>query len=345
MEKAAAKISQPAERGKACAFPQALSTLLNIDEEKGEMRDALVDIATAREAALLALIAPYRSARVSPVQAREPFVGFPEEYGIEHAIVQILDGGIAKKRKKRLLMLVNSPGGLASSSYKIGKALREHFDDITAFVPHIAASGATLVVLAANRIVMGMMSQLTPIDAQVAYGEERVSAYAMMRALSRLSAFFQTLRPEEAPYPWRAMADKLDPVLMEDWTASLVEIGAYAMELMELAGYSLEEARRIVGNLVYTEKTHGYVIGRDRAIKMGLKVSQQDDEAAILPVMREWLGCYMMESGGTHYVRYVVPRQEDGNAEGPPRQAAGVSRAAGRRGRRHRTDAAASGGG
>jgi len=63
-----------------------------------------------------------------------------------------------------LYILIHSPGGYVSSAYIIASVLRETFDQMVAFVPHIAASGATLIAISCNEIVMGDISQLSPID-------------------------------------------------------------------------------------------------------------------------------------------------------------------------------------
>jgi len=71
---------------------------------------------------------------------------------------------IQKTRQIDKLLLLNSFGGQVSSSFKVAQAIRKNFKYITVFIPHIAASGGTLIVLCGNELVMGDMSNLTPID-------------------------------------------------------------------------------------------------------------------------------------------------------------------------------------
>jgi membrane-bound ClpP family serine protease len=315
------KASPPLNGHRAATFPASLAGHVNIAEETGPLRPPLLKLAQTRGAALLAFIAPYRTERVSPIQERGPFIGLPEEFAIQHAVEELLKHDQPAKDNRRICVLVNSPGGLASSSYKVARVIRDHYGDVTVFVPHIAASGASLITLAADRIVMGMISEITPVDTQVSYGQDRVSALSMIRALSRLSVFFQRITRDEAPYPWRAMADKLDPVLLQDWTTTLEEVAAYAADLMTRAGYKEDKRKGIVEELVFTQYTHSHVICREKAIRIGLKVSNDAADQEALKLMRDWLSTYFMESGGTHYVRFISPKKE--KFDGPKENAAG----------------------
>ena len=60
------------------------------------------------------------------------------------------DGSLITKIKeqtncKKLILMINSPGGFVKSSYKMARALRENFEEIIVFVPYEASSGGTLV--------------------------------------------------------------------------------------------------------------------------------------------------------------------------------------------------------
>jgi ClpP class serine protease len=44
----------------------------------------------------------------------------------------------------------------------IAKTLRKNFSKIRVYIPHVAASGATLIAISADEIVMGEISRLSP---------------------------------------------------------------------------------------------------------------------------------------------------------------------------------------
>jgi len=64
-------------------------------------------------------------------------------------------------------LILHTPGGLALASLQIARALRDHKGKVTAFVPHYAMSGGTLIALAADEIVMCTHSVLGPVDPQL----------------------------------------------------------------------------------------------------------------------------------------------------------------------------------
>ena len=63
--------------------------------------------------------------------------------------------------------IVHAPGGLALAALQIAHALRTHPGKVTVHVPHYAMSGATLIALAADEIVMDEHAVLGAVDPQV----------------------------------------------------------------------------------------------------------------------------------------------------------------------------------
>jgi len=64
-------------------------------------------------------------------------------------------------------IILHTPGGLVLASQQIACALCDHKAKVTAFVPHYAMSGGTLIALAADEIVMDSHAVLGPVDPQV----------------------------------------------------------------------------------------------------------------------------------------------------------------------------------
>jgi len=67
-------------------------------------------------------------------------------------------------QERELDLILHSPGGLTEAAESVVYFLRSRFDHIRAIVPYMAMSGATMVALAADEIVMAAHSQLGPID-------------------------------------------------------------------------------------------------------------------------------------------------------------------------------------
>src|SRR5437899_7394426 len=64
-------------------------------------------------------------------------------------------------------IVLHTPGGLVLASLQIARAIHKHQGKVTAFVPHYAMSGGTLIALAASEIVMSEYAVLGPVDPQL----------------------------------------------------------------------------------------------------------------------------------------------------------------------------------
>ncbi|AEG60712.1 SDH family Clp fold serine proteinase [Desulforamulus ruminis] len=64
-------------------------------------------------------------------------------------------------------IILHTPGGLVLASEQIARALENHPAKVTAFVPHYAMSGGTMIALSADEIVMDSNAVLGPVDPQI----------------------------------------------------------------------------------------------------------------------------------------------------------------------------------
>jgi hypothetical protein len=281
----------------------SITEIIDVKEEDDQkLSEKLTEISKKHDAVLMACIAPYVGLKISPTKTINAQMGLPEEFAVETAINQIQ----AKTDARKLLLLVNSPGGLVQSSYKIARALRKTFKEIIVFVPHIAASGGTLLALAGNKIVMGMMSQLSPLDPQAKVEEGAVSANSVVDAHEFVTRLFDDVSVEDAPYSYKALADKCDGVDIRDALASLSLMEEYIREIIEDCGYSKEECKKISHSIVRGFKTHDEVINIDKAKKLGLNVVSHSDFPTEWNLFREWLAKYMLQSADKHVIRFVI---------------------------------------
>ncbi|OAG27558.1 SDH family Clp fold serine proteinase [Thermodesulfatator autotrophicus] len=155
-------------------------------------------------------------------------------------------------------IILHTPGGLVLASLQIAKALKRHKAKTTAFVPHYAMSGGTLIALAADEIVMGEHAVLGPVDPQV--GQFPAASLVKVRQTKPL--------------------DKID-----DETLILADVAEKALNQME---YNLEEllngrfsedkVKELAKLLSQGRWTHDYPITYDEAKALGLPVSNQMPE-------------------------------------------------------------------
>ena len=288
--------------------PTGLKGLIDVQEEQDTQ---LQKIADDKGVILLAFIGSYVPRKYSPVRSGSTSINIVDEFGMEEAL-----GEIARKtegiEKKKVYFLVNSLGGSLSSSFKTAQSIRDAFNEITVFVPHIAASGGTLLALTGNKIRMGIMSQLSPVDPQVLYknSEQVVSVNSLFRAKIKLDRKFAKNSEYELPYTDRHMAESLDPVIYEQFVGIQQEGIEYLKIILKKSGYNETIVEKIIDALAWTLPTHGFVIHRDLAKQIGLNVEFDDRDYDVWNKMREWFAKYIGEESDRHFIRYCIPKKQ-----------------------------------
>jgi len=150
-------------------------------------------------------------------------------------------------------IILHTPGGLVLAALQIAKALKRHKAKTTAFIPHYAMSGGTLIALAADEIVMDEHAVLGPVDPQL--GQHPAASIVKIK--------------KEKPI------DKI-----EDNTLIMADIAEKALNQMKsqlrdlLSGkYSEQKAEELAEILSQGRWTHDYPITCEEAKKLGLPVS------------------------------------------------------------------------
>jgi membrane-bound ClpP family serine protease len=71
------------------------------------------------------------------------------------------------KRKDRLVVLLNTPGGEAEAVEKMVEMIRHFYNELYFVVPNVAMSAGTIFCMSGDRVYMDYSSSLGPIDPQV----------------------------------------------------------------------------------------------------------------------------------------------------------------------------------
>lgn len=286
-------------------IPDELRKMIDVEIEKDKK---VTKFGNRRNCIMLAVIASYVPRKISPSESEFATLGISEEFGIETALSQITE--LSKNANLPVLLLLNSRGGSLSSSYKTAKAIRDAFKDIEVYVPHVALSGGTLVALTGNRIVMGKMSHLSPLDVQLGYSDAAfpVSANDFIRCKARLDDYFKDRKVDTVPYSWKVFADNLDGTIFEHVTSAQETACEYVVEILKKSKY--KNAEQIARRLVFGLRSHSFVIGYDRAKKLGLKVKSYGEDTEAWEIMRYWLAKYVIKATDRHFIRYSVPKKE-----------------------------------
>jgi len=90
--------------------------------------------------------------------------------------------------KKRLVFLLNTPGGSAEAAEKMVEVIRHHYVEVFFVVPDFALSAGTILCMSGDRIYMDYSSSLGPIDPQVWNGKDWVPALGYLDKVEALLA-------------------------------------------------------------------------------------------------------------------------------------------------------------
>ncbi len=188
-------------------------------------------------------------------------------------------------------IVLHTPGGLVLAALQIARAVKAHPAKVTAFVPHHAMSGGTLIALASDEIVMNSHAVLGPVDPQLG----QYPAASLLRVLK--------------DKPIEKVEDK--SIIMGDMAEkALRQMKDNVTELLT-GNYEPEKVEELATLLSQGTWTHDHPItGRDAAA-MGLPVNEEmPDEIYQLmnlfpqPVKRE------------PTVEYIpVPRKNEGKTK------------------------------
>lgn len=242
--------------------------------------------------------------------------GDESEYSsIEEPLVEALHLNINRLPvNKPVALIIDSPGGSAKSAFKIAEIFRRHCGGFHAVIPRYAKSAATLLVLGAEKIILGSYAELGPLDAQILdkEREEYISALDEVQALERLLAFalvaldrsmlfmlgragkkIDTLLPHMLNFVngmTCPLFEKIDAVHYTQMSRALKLAEEYAVRLLQ-PKYSSAEARYIAQHLVEKYSDHGFFIGADEVATFGLKTEAPvADQRDIIDSMIPFVG-------------------------------------------------------
>ena len=175
--------------------------------------------------------------------------------GISHSdaddISEIISG---LRSTKAVDLIINTPGGVVDSVEKIVSVLKSRLKDYRVIVPNFAKSGGTVIALSAKSIVLGVNSELGPIDPQF----NGVPCDVLAKA-----------------HP--------DPIVQEMAKLAVERMRILASKLLKLGMLnSFDEGKiaEVIDKLSSSNsyKSHGAVIDHEEASSLGLNVEWLDPD-------------------------------------------------------------------
>lgn len=159
-------------------------------------------------------------------------------------------------------LLLETMGGSTDATEKLVGLLRSRAPDLRAIVPCRAKSNGTLLALAAKQVVMGVTSELGPIDPLLTIGPQtRVSAHLLMAGGS----------------------DPLICRMAEDAVSQTKKLASSLLSTGMLQGRPQDEVGEIVDKLAGRDlfHSHGSVIDADEAADLGIKVERLQPDSQL----------------------------------------------------------------
>lgn len=170
-------------------------------------------------------------------------------------------------RERPLLLFLNSPGGDVAAAYLIAKVCREHTKStFEVVVPRQAKSAATLICCGADKIHMGSLSELGPIDPQFS----NIPALAYKHSLEHL-AQLATDYPGSSQMFSEYLAKTLPIQVLGYFERVAKSASQYASRLLASRRIPTNDTRKnaeLSERLVYLYKDHGFVIDAAEAAEI-----------------------------------------------------------------------------
>jgi len=232
------------------------------------------------------------------------------------AVLPMIDGRspralqqlLHNKQFEELDILLHSPGGDANSAFHMARLLKNHASKINGLVPIYAKSACTLLCLCMDRLILGELAELGPLDTQVArFSEDDApdmgSALEMVQAMEQIQEHLLTtldltvkmicargglrvggavkLATQFVGQLAQPFYSQIEPIQLGQ-TARALDIGKRYGELLlkRYRGVNTDDASRIADRLVNGYPSHSFILDVEELQDIGLPAEQADAETS-----------------------------------------------------------------
>jgi hypothetical protein len=182
-------------------------------------------------------------------------------------------------RQKRIYLFLKSDGGTGRSSLRIVNLLRQYTSELVAMVPLECCSAATMIAIGANRIQMGPMAYLTPVDTSLTHDlspidrdNDRVSV--SLDELSRVIRLWKKVAKPSDTNPYQHLFGYVHPLVI----GAVDRAESLSIQLCsEILGTHLKSrsaVKAISETLNAGYPSHSYPILLDHARRIGLRADE-----------------------------------------------------------------------
>lgn len=198
----------------------------------------------------------------------------------------------------RVEILIHSGGGHPEIAYAAMKFFRRRFKQVNVIVPLVAKSAATLMCLGADKVFMGELAELGPIDIQlddqVKHGEQGFSPLDEFKSLEfmreqaiewmdyyaavmnrRYGISIKEALKDSVPLVtslMRPMFEQIDPIEMGGNRRALAIGEEYAKRMLAMVDNT--NPREIIRRMVWEYPSHDFHVDFEEAEDVGLPVER-----------------------------------------------------------------------
>jgi hypothetical protein len=183
-------------------------------------------------------------------------------------------------------ILMHSPGGVTNAAETIVAYLRTKFSDIEVIVPAFAMSAATMITLAADRVIMGRQSQLGPIDPHFIVGQLSLSARAVVDQFERARRDIK--QNVQAAHVWAPLLGSIGPALLQEAHNALQYGERMVAQWLEKYMFRSHSRRKAWAksaarhfNDATRHKSHGRRIDREEARSKHINIEDLEADQAL----------------------------------------------------------------
>jgi hypothetical protein len=221
-------------------------------------------------------------------------------------------------------LILETPGGSGEVAEDIVDVLHKKYDEVGVIVPGTAKSAGTLMVMAANEILVSPASSLGPIDAQIQWQGKVFSADALLEGMEAIKEevdkkgelnrayipILQGISPGELQHAENSL--EFARKLVTDWLArfKFKNWEVHSSTGKKVTNDERKKRAREVGELLCDHGhwlTHGRSIKIEDLEKMRLLITNYEDEPDLSDAIRRYHTLLQMTFAGDIYKVFETP--------------------------------------
>jgi len=201
-------------------------------------------------------------------------------------VVPLLSRHLEKIGKaKKISLLLYTSGGDMLAPIRIVKLIRNHCDTFEVVVPYKAHSAGTLIALGADKIVMGKLGELSPVDPTTGHPFNPPNPANPQQRLEvsveDLNSYFlfakekAGVKPGQMADVYKMLIEKLHPLSIGNAYRAYRMAKLLTERLLSLHMDKTRESqkiKKIINEITGDITIHAYPIDRDEAKELGLKI-------------------------------------------------------------------------